>query len=171
MPSDTEDEITEQYDTINEFTVTGRFGFQRVTGPFEVEKRGTVWGIVVPTDAHPTVSTLSEHDGVAAVLLADGKSIGGGIVPDVVAVEDQDELHVLVDQYGIGGEEEHRGDEGPFPPEGFPPCPGCDEPGHSVQEWVGEEQVQLWQCPDSDCRVENYRPREIDPYESPRGTL
>lgn len=91
-----------QYDTINEFTVAGEFGFQRVPGPFEVEKKGDVWGIVVPNDAHPTVSTLSAQKGEAAVLVADGEAIGGGVISEVAELEEHDEVHVLVDQYAMG---------------------------------------------------------------------
>jgi len=54
-------------------------------------------------------------------------------------------------------------------PEGHPPCPGCGNIGYSVQEWVGEEQTQLWKCSSQSehCRVETYRPREIDPQDKP----
>lgn len=89
-------------DSINEFVVAGEFGFKRVPGPFEVVKDGTVWGIVVPLDAHPTVRTLSDDEGEAAVLFADAQAVGGGIVADVVEEESCDELHVLVDQHAIG---------------------------------------------------------------------
>lgn len=98
-----EQAATEQFDTINEFTIAGEFGFQRVPGPFEVEKDGTIWGIVVPEDAHPTVSTLHGQEGEAAVVVADGRVVGGGIVTDVVEIEEHDELHILVDQYPGGG--------------------------------------------------------------------
>lgn len=96
---------TQQYDSINELTIVGEFGFQRVPGPFEVVKDGTIWGIVVPEDTHQTVSTLSSQEGEAATLVADGETIGGGIVTDVVEVDDHDELHVLVDQYAMGGDD------------------------------------------------------------------
>lgn len=89
-------------DSINEFVVAGDFGFQRVPGPFEVVKDGTIWGIVVPMDAHPTVQHLDGQEGEAAVLIADGEAVGGGILTDVVEEEDHDELHVLVDQYARG---------------------------------------------------------------------
>lgn len=92
----------QQYDSINEFVVAGEFGFQRVPGPFEVEKDGTVWGVVVPKDAHPTVRHLDDQEGEAAVLIADAEAVGGGILTDVVEDEDHDELHVLVDQYARG---------------------------------------------------------------------
>lgn len=88
-------------DSINEFVIAGEFGFQRVPGPFEVVKDGTVWGIVVPDDAHPTVRTLPGQEGEAAVLFADAQAVGGGIVTDVVEKPDHDELHVLVDQYAM----------------------------------------------------------------------
>jgi hypothetical protein len=93
---------TEQYETINEFAVAGDFGFQRAPRPFEVVKDGTVWGIVVPKDAHPTVSTLPNQEGEAAVLVADAKIVGGGLVTDVLELSEHDELHVLVDQYARG---------------------------------------------------------------------
>lgn len=54
--------------------------------------------------------------------------------------------------------------DGGFPP-GFPPCPGCGEPGFSVQVWVGEDETQLWQCDDEECRVHEYKPRPQDPQE------
>lgn len=95
-------ERTQQYSTINEFVVAGEFGFQRVPGPFEVVKDGTIWGIVVPEDAHPTVQHLDDQEGEAAVIIADGKAVGGGILTDVVEEDDHDELHVLVDQYPRG---------------------------------------------------------------------
>jgi len=59
-----------EYESINEFVVVGEFGFQRVPGPFEVAKGGTVWGIVVPEGAHPTVQTLPGQEGEAAVTSA-----------------------------------------------------------------------------------------------------
>lgn len=93
-------------DSINEFAIVGDFGFQRVPGPFEVVKTGTIWGIVVPMDAHPTVSTLSSQEGEAAVMVADAEIVGGGVVTDVVRKDDHDELHVLVDQYARGGDSE-----------------------------------------------------------------
>lgn len=93
-------------DSINEFTIAGEFGFQRVSGPFEVVKEDTVWGIVVPKDAHPTVSTLGSQEGEAAVLIADGEAVGGGVVTDIVEIEDHDELHVVVDQYVMGDSNE-----------------------------------------------------------------
>lgn len=102
MQNDRHGEQVSHPDSINEFVVAGEFGFQRVPGPFEVVKDGTVWGIVVPNDAHPTVSGLPEQEGEAAVLMADAEPVGGGIVTDVVEKDDHDELHVLVDQYAIG---------------------------------------------------------------------
>ena len=92
----------DRFDSINEFTIAGTFGFQRVPGPFDVSKNGTVWGIVVPEDTHPTVQSLFEQKGEAAVLVADGVTVGGGVVTDVVDVPDHGELHVLVDQYAMG---------------------------------------------------------------------
>lgn len=97
-----ESPIVQTPDSINEFTITGDFGFQRVLGPFDVVKDGTIWGIHVPKDTHPTVRALPSREGEAAVLVADGEVIGGGIVSDVVEVPDHDELHVLVDQYAMG---------------------------------------------------------------------
>lgn len=93
---------TPEYSSINEFVVVGEFGFQRVPGPFEVVKDGTVWGIVVPMDAHPTVRHLDDQEGEAAVIIADGQAVGGGILTGIVEEEDHDELHVLVDQYAMG---------------------------------------------------------------------
>lgn len=104
--SDSAGAVEQTPDTINEFTIAGEFGFQRVPGPFEVVKDGTVWGIVVPEDAHPTVRTLPDQEGEAAVLVADAETVGGGIVTDVVEKPDHDELHVLVDQYPQGGSDD-----------------------------------------------------------------
>jgi len=96
----------EQYASINEFAVIGEFGFQRVEGPFEVVKDGTVWGINVPKDTHPTVSTLPGQEDEAAVIVADGEIVGGGILTDVVEETEHDEYHVLIDQYVMGGSDE-----------------------------------------------------------------
>lgn len=93
---------SQDHSSINEFVVVGEFGFQRVPGPFEVVKDGTVWGIVVPMDAHPTVRHLDDQGGEGAVIIADGQAVGGGILTDVVEKDDHDELHVLVDQYAMG---------------------------------------------------------------------
>ena len=91
-------------DSINEFVIAGEFGFQRVPGPFEVVKDGTIWGIAVPNDAHPTVGTLPEQEGESAVIIADCKAVGGGVVTDVLEKPKHDELHVLVDQYAMEGD-------------------------------------------------------------------
>jgi hypothetical protein len=88
-----------QYDSINEFAVVGDFGFQRIPGPFEAQKSGTVWSIAVPLDTHPTVSTLTSQEGEAAAIVADGEVVGGGIITDVIEADENDELTVLVDQY------------------------------------------------------------------------
>lgn len=91
-------------DSINEFTIAGEFGYQRLEGPFEVVKDGTIWGIVVPEDHHPTVSTLDSQVGESAVLIADGVTVGGGVVDTVKHVEAHDEVHVLIDQYPMGAD-------------------------------------------------------------------
>jgi hypothetical protein len=54
-------------------------------------------------------------------------------------------------------------------PPGYPPCPGCGEPGHSIQVWKGEDETQMWHCPDQNCRVEEYAPRDCDPQDDPGG--
>jgi|GEM_PF-3439894 len=89
-------------DSINELTIAGEFGFKRLEGPFEVAKDGTIWGVVIPEGHHPTVSTLEDDVGEAAVLIADGVTVGGGVVDTVKRLEDHDEVHVLVDQYARG---------------------------------------------------------------------
>lgn len=91
-----------EYDSINEFAVVGAFGFQRVPGPFDVIQDGTVWEIAVPVDAHPTVTTLPNQEGEAAVLVADARIIGGGILTDVIDEPEDKMLHLLVDQYARG---------------------------------------------------------------------
>ncbi|WP_330633755.1 WDGH domain-containing protein [Halocatena halophila] len=42
-------------------------------------------------------------EGYAAVLIADGNPIGGGIIDTVYDPQDEGETHVLVDQYAMGG--------------------------------------------------------------------
>lgn len=91
----------EKYDSINEFAVTGEFGFLRVEGPFEVAKDGTVWGITVENRCEDHATLLPDFEGDAAVLIADGQSIGGGIITDIYDFENSNELHVLVDQYAM----------------------------------------------------------------------
>ena len=68
-----------------------------------------------------------------------------------------------------GGETASRSEDDTerYPP-GFPPCPGCREVGFSVQKWTVDhdgEEVQMWQCDNTDCRVEEYGPRDCDPQE------
>lgn len=51
-------------------------------------------------------------------------------------------------------------------PPGFPPCPGCGQEGFSVQIWEVDEDgndVQMWECGNRDCRVNQYKPRDCDP--------
>jgi hypothetical protein len=91
----------ETYDTINEFGIVGDFGFMRFEGPWSVEKEGTKWTIVMPyDDMERSAGTHSE--GKSAVLIADGKIIGGGIVDAVFDPRDEGEQHVVVDQYARG---------------------------------------------------------------------
>jgi hypothetical protein len=92
----------EAIESINEFAVIGEFGFQRVSGPFSVTRSGTNWVIVVPEDAHPTVSTLPDQEGEAAAIVADGEIAGGGIITQVARDTENSELHITVDQYAQG---------------------------------------------------------------------
>jgi hypothetical protein len=101
--NDPRDEFgVEKHDSINEFAVAGEFGFLRVEGPLEVAKDGTVWGIIVENPCEDHATLLRNLEGDAAVLIVDGKSIGGGIITDVYDFENSDELHILVDQYAMG---------------------------------------------------------------------
>lgn len=84
-----------------------------------------------------------------------------------IAADEVDGLPVATD----GGSDTCADETEHSPPEGFPPCPGCGGVGFSVQQWVGEDQVQMWQCDDDTCRVEQYRPRDCDPQENPGGEL
>lgn len=114
--SETDDGATPQeetVDSINQLVLAGEFGFLAVDGPFTAEKDGKIWGVVVPTDqddhAAPnrfTVEALRDGDEKAAVLIADGQAVGGGLVEDVVEPEGHDEMHVVVNQYAMGEEDE-----------------------------------------------------------------
>lgn len=88
-------------DSINEFVIAGNFGFKRVEGPWNVEKEGTKWTIIVPYEEMQTA--LGGHDeGKAAVLIADGQAVGGGIMDLVFDPKDEGEQHIVVDQYARG---------------------------------------------------------------------
>jgi len=90
-----------QYDSINEFVVVGDFGFNRVQGPWRVEKAGTKWTIILPYEELDR--ELSDTDeGRGAVLIADGKAVGGGLVDLVYDPEGEGEQHVVIDQYARG---------------------------------------------------------------------
>jgi len=111
--SDTYTDGTDRYETVNEFVIAGEFGFLRVEGPFECEKEGTLWTVVVPTDqddyAAPnpiTLGSLTDHDGESAVVIADGEAVGGGIVKLTNQIESEGELHIVIDQYAMGGPDE-----------------------------------------------------------------
>lgn len=98
-----------QYESVNEFVFAGEFGFLNVEGPFSVEKEGTLWTIAVPTadgdHGTPnrfTLDSLRDGEGKAAVLIADGGAVGGGVVDTVFEPEGEGELHVVVDQYAQG---------------------------------------------------------------------
>lgn len=102
----------EQYDTINEFAIAGDYGFQRVEGPFSVEKGGTCWTITVPTNEdddrapNPVIlNSIKSKEGEAAVIIADGTAVGGGIVDLITEPEGEGELHVIIDQYAMGDPE------------------------------------------------------------------
>jgi len=89
-------------DSINEFTIVGDFGFQRMEGPFGVEKENTVWTITVPEGTHPTIQHMDGQTGEAVVLVADCTTVGGGIVERVEHREQSCEYLVFVDQYARG---------------------------------------------------------------------
>jgi hypothetical protein len=99
--------IDAQYDYINEFVIVGDFGFNRISGPCEVEKSGTKWTVVFQqkpnelTDGSKDRVPGSHDEGYAAVLIADSKVVGGGIVETVTEPEGEDETHVIVNQYAI----------------------------------------------------------------------
>lgn len=100
-----------QYDYINEFVIVGDFGFNRIPGVREVEKSGTKWTVVFHqkpnelTDGSKDRVPGNHDEGYAAVLIADGKAVGGGIVETVTEPEGEDETHVIVDQYAIGDQD------------------------------------------------------------------
>lgn len=90
-----------RYDSINEFVIAGEFGFDRHSGPWSVEKEGTKWTVIRPYDE--LERALGSHvEGEAAVLIADGQAVGGGIVDTVFDPEGEGEEHVVIDQYAMG---------------------------------------------------------------------
>lgn len=95
--------VTEQYDSINELVVVGAFGFKRFKGPWEVEKEDTKWTVVFP---HKSINQTpdSHNEGFAAVLIADGKAVGGGQLDTVFTPQGENETHVVVDQYAMGSD-------------------------------------------------------------------
>jgi len=95
----------EEPDSINEFAIVGEFGFKRVAGPFEVDKSGTNWTIMLPDDPEDIhLRTLDDdHEGDAAVLVADCEVIGGGIVTDIWNPEGEPGRRLTIDQYAMGG--------------------------------------------------------------------
>jgi len=109
--TDTHSEGVEQHDTINQLVTVGEFGFLTVDGPLSVEKDGTRWTVIIPTggDNHRTPSALairSTSEGanwMAAVLIADCEVVGGGVVELTDEPEGEGALHVVVDQYAMGG--------------------------------------------------------------------
>lgn len=94
----------EQYDSINEFVIAGKFGFLSVGGPFSVEKEATLWTIIVPNgDVDEwAMDSLRDSEGEAAVLIGDGQAIGGGLIDVTHEPEEEEELHVVVDQHAKG---------------------------------------------------------------------
>lgn len=97
------------HSSINEFAVAGDFGFLRVEGPFSVEREGTLWEIAIPTagDDHGTpnpitLSSIRDAEGEAAVVVADGEVVGGGLVDVVDEPEGEGVLFVVIDQYARG---------------------------------------------------------------------
>ena len=92
---------TDHYDSINEFVIVGDFGFRRVEGPWRVEKEGAKWTIIIPYEDMDRPLNQKE-EGRGAVLIADGKAVGGGLVDVVFDPQDEGEQHVVVDQYARG---------------------------------------------------------------------
>lgn len=90
-----------QYDSINELVIVGDFGFKQIKGPWEVEKEGTKWTVIIPNNDN-SLSLSHDNEGCGAVLIADGEVIGGGIVDVVFKPEEEGEKHVVVDQYARG---------------------------------------------------------------------
>jgi len=98
-----------QYDTINEFVIAGKFGFQRVEGPFSCEKDGTLWTVSVPTNeddyAAPnrvSLNSIKRKEDESVVIIADGKAVGGGIVELTHEPEGEEKLNVVINQYAMG---------------------------------------------------------------------
>jgi len=111
------DEIAEEYwanndepSSINQLVQAGEYGFAAVDGPFLVDKDGTKWSIQVPLDdddalnpdraAMMTLNGMSE--GEAAVLIADGEAVGGGLIESIYEPEGEETMFIVVDQYAAG---------------------------------------------------------------------
>ncbi len=111
------DEIAEEYwanndepSSINQLVQAGEYGFAAVDGPFLVGKDGTKWSIQVPLDdddalnpdraAMMTLNGMSE--GEAAVLIADGEAVGGGLIESIYEPEGEETMFIVVDQYAAG---------------------------------------------------------------------
>lgn len=92
-------------DSINQLVIVGEFGYLDVGGPWEVEKSGTNWAVIIPYEdiESDTPAPSSHHEGCGAVLIADFEVVGGGVVDTVYDPEDEGETHVIVDQYAMGG--------------------------------------------------------------------
>lgn len=103
MESTGGDAAPEKYDSINELVVVGDFGFNRLAGPWDVEKEGTKWTVIIP---YGEMSHALGHsdEGNGAVLIADGTAVGGGLIDTVFDPKDEGEQHVVVDQYARGVE-------------------------------------------------------------------
>jgi len=97
--------MSDKYDSINEFAIVGKFGFQAVRGPFNAEKDGKVWEIIVPVESHPTVSHIDKQEGESIALIADCEIVGGGILSRVVTSDERGEKYLYVDQYVLGDSE------------------------------------------------------------------
>lgn len=92
-------------DSINEFTISGEFGFLRVEGPFTASMEAGKWTITIPDDFDDgagglIIQSLNDKEGEAAVLFADCVAIGGGVVEVVDQPDGEDETHVVVNQGG-----------------------------------------------------------------------
>lgn len=95
-------EGVKQYDSINELVIVGEFGYDRFEGPWALSYGGTNRTVVMPHDEADRTPDANYKD-FGAVLIADGKAVGGGLVDTIYDPEGEGETHVVVDQYAMGG--------------------------------------------------------------------
>lgn len=93
----------EELQAVNEFAVAGEFGFLRLEGPFEAEFEEAKWTIIIPEEFdHPSKRFLDDHIGLGAIVVADGKIVGGGLLQLVEDFEEEEDMFVVIDQYPQG---------------------------------------------------------------------